>query len=87
MVRSIYQQITYLDPVVDDWAHIKVKTLVLGGELDGQDFPALAKHIADTIPGAELVIIPKVGHVPHIQVPDTFNRELLKFLKSDSGRS
>ena len=52
MVRSIYQQITYLDPVVYDWAHIKVKTLVLGGELDGQDFPELAKHIADTIPGA-----------------------------------
>ncbi len=87
MVRSIYQQITYLDPVVDDWAHIKVKTLVLGGELDGQNFPALAKHIADTIPGAELVIIPKVGHVPHIQVPDTFNRELLKFLESDSSLS
>jgi pimeloyl-ACP methyl ester carboxylesterase len=80
MVRSIYQQITYLDPVVDDWAHIKVKTLVLGGERDGQNFPELAKHIADTIPGAELVIIPNVGHVPHLQVPDIFNRELLKFL-------
>ena len=51
MVRAIYQQITYLDPVVYDWAHIKVKTLVLGGEKDGENFPALAKHIADTIPG------------------------------------
>ena len=83
MVRSIYQQITYLDPVVDDWAHIKVKTLVLGGERDGQNFPALAKHIADTIPGAELVIIPNVGHVPHLQVPEIFNRELLKFLQPE----
>lgn len=83
MVRSIYQQITYLDPVVDDWAHIKVKALVLGGERDGQNFPALAKHIADTIPGAQLVIIPNVGHVPHLQVPDIFNRELLKFLKPE----
>jgi pimeloyl-ACP methyl ester carboxylesterase len=27
------------------------------------------------------VIIPNVGHVPHLQVPETFNRELLKFLK------
>jgi pimeloyl-ACP methyl ester carboxylesterase len=36
--------------------------------------------IADTIPGAELVIIPNVGHVPHLQVPGIFNRELLKFL-------
>src|SRR5579864_9135054 len=46
MVRSIYHQITYLDPVVHDWAHIKVKTLVLGGERDGANFPALARHIA-----------------------------------------
>ena len=81
MVRSIYQQITYLDPVVDDWPKIKVKTLVIGGEKDGQDFPKLAKHIADTIPGAELVIIPNAGHVPHLEVPDAFYKELLKFLR------
>jgi len=85
MVRSIYQQITYLDPVVYDWPHIKAKTLVLGGEQDGENFPALAKHIADTIPGAELVLIPNVGHVPHLQVPEIFYRELLKFLKSDAA--
>ena len=85
MVRSIYQQITYLDPVVDDWAHIKAKTLVLGGEKDGPDFPARAKHIADTIPNGELVLIPGVGHVPHLQSPDIFYRELLKFLKSDAA--
>jgi len=81
MVRSIYQQITYLDPVVYDWAHIKAKTLVLGGELDGQDFPKLAKHIADIIPGAELVIVPKAGHVLHLETPEVFQRELLRFLQ------
>ena len=81
MVRAIYQQMTYLDPVVYDWAHIKAKTLVIGGELDGENFPALAKHIADTVPNAQLVLFPQVGHVPHIEVPDMFLRELLKFLK------
>jgi pimeloyl-ACP methyl ester carboxylesterase len=81
MVRAIYQQITYLDPVVYDWPHIKSKALVLGGALDGQDFPAHAKHVADTIPGAQLVLIPNVGHVPHLEVPEVFNREALKFLK------
>src|SRR5262245_14484454 len=84
MVRSIYQQITYLDPVVDDWAHIKAKALVLGGELDGPSFPAQAKHIAESIPGGELVLLPNVGHVPHIQVPDVCIRELLRFLVSDA---
>jgi pimeloyl-ACP methyl ester carboxylesterase len=82
MVRAIYRQMPYLDPVVYDWAHIQARTLVIGGEQDGENFPALAKHVAQTIPHAELVLIPKVGHVPHIQAPDVFERELLKFLKA-----
>jgi pimeloyl-ACP methyl ester carboxylesterase len=81
MVRSIYQQMLYLDPVVHDWEKIKVKTLVIGGEKDGQDFPRLARHIADTIPGAQLVIIPNAGHVPHLEMPELFYKELLKFVK------
>ena len=81
MVRSIYQQMLYLDPVVYDWAKIKVRTLVIGGEKDGADFPRLAKHVADTIPGAELVILPNLGHVPHVEAPDVFYPPLLKFLK------
>ena len=81
MVQAIYRQITYLDPVVHDWEHIKVKALVMGGEKDGQNFPALAKHIADTISGAQLALFPGLGHVPHIQAPEIFNRELLKFLQ------
>ncbi len=83
MVRAIYQQITYLDPVVYDWPKIRAKTLVLGGDKDGPDFPERAKHIADTIPSAELVLIPNAGHVPHLEVPGIFNRELLKFLQTE----
>ncbi len=81
MVKSIYQQMLYLDPVVYDWAKIKVKTLVIGGEKDGADFPALAKHIADTIPGGELVILPNLGHVPHLEAPALFYPPLLRFLQ------
>jgi pimeloyl-ACP methyl ester carboxylesterase len=85
MVRSIYQQITYLDPVYYDWAKIKARTLVLGGDKDGPNFPALAKHIADTIPNGELVLLPNLGHVPHLEAPDVFYPALLKFLKSDGA--
>ena len=85
MVRTLLQQMVYTDPVVYDWAHIKAKALVIGGEKDGPDFPRLAKHIADTIPGAQLVLVPNAGHVLHFETPDLFNRELLKFLKSDAG--
>jgi pimeloyl-ACP methyl ester carboxylesterase len=83
MVRAIYQQIVYLDPVVYDWPKIKARTLVLGGDKDGENFPALAKHIADTIPGGELVLIPNAGHVPHLEMPELFNKELLRFVKAE----
>ncbi len=85
MVRTLVQQMVYIDPVVYDWAHIKVKTLVLGGDKDGANFPERAKHIADTIPGAELVLIPGIGHVPHFEAPDLFYKALLKFLNTDSA--
>ena len=85
MVRALVGQMPYLDPVVYDWPHIKVKTLVLGGEKDSPDFPARAKHIASTIPGAELVLLPNLGHVPHFEAPDMFHAALLKFLKAEQA--
>jgi pimeloyl-ACP methyl ester carboxylesterase len=84
-VRSLLQQMVYTDPVVYDWPHIKVKALVLGGEKDGANFPERAKHIAATIPGGQAVVIPNAGHVLHMEMPDVFYRELLKFLKSDAA--
>lgn len=83
MVRAIYQQITYLDPVVYDWPHIKAQTLVLCGDLDGPDYPKQVKHLAETIPNGHLFLIPNVGHVPFFQAPDIFYRELMKFLKTN----
>src|SRR5215510_6103868 len=58
MVRAIYQQMPYLDPVVYDWAHIKAPTLVIGGDRDTPDFPERAKHIASTIPNGTLALLP-----------------------------
>src|SRR5207245_3135846 len=34
MVQTIINQVQYLDPVIDDWAHIKAPTLVFGGADD-----------------------------------------------------
>jgi pimeloyl-ACP methyl ester carboxylesterase len=83
MVRALVQQMVYEDPVVYDWAHITVpKALEIGGDKDGANFPTLARHVADTIPGCQLVLIPGVGHVPHFEAPQIFFRELLKFLAS-----
>ncbi len=83
MVRARIGQMLYADPVVYDWPHIKAKTLVIGGAEDGPNFPELAENVADTIPNAELVLIDNVGHIPHLEAPDRFHAELVRFLKSD----
>jgi pimeloyl-ACP methyl ester carboxylesterase len=80
MVRAIYQQMPYLDPVVYDWAHIQAPTLVIGGELDGQDFTERARHIAQTVPNARMVVFPQIGHVAHLEAPEKFLPELIRFL-------
>lgn len=85
MVRALCQQMIYADPVVYDWPNIKAKTLVIGGDTDGPNFPELAKHVADTIPNAELVLFEKVGHNPHLEATDRFWPALITFLKSDAG--
>ena len=56
-----------------------MRTLVIGGEKDGLDCPKLATHIADTIPGAQLFVVPVTGHLLHVEMPEICNRELLKF--------
>src|SRR5579864_5453579 len=80
MVRAIYQQILYLDPVDYDWPKIKMRTLVIGGDKDTADFPERAKHIAETIPHGELILLPNLGHVPHLEAPDVFYPAMMKFL-------
>src|SRR2546422_5562936 len=72
MVRALVQQMAYEDPVVYDWAHIKAKSLEIGGDKDGVGFPELAKHVADTIPNCTLVLLPNIGHVPHFEAPEKF---------------
>lgn len=83
-IRASLRQMIYQEPVVYDWPFIKVKTLVIGGEKDGPNFPALAKRAADTIPSAQLVLIPNVGHNPHMEAPELFFPPTLKFLKAGS---
>ena len=83
MVRALAQAMVYEDPVVYDWQHIKVRTMELGGEKDGANFPEIAKQICTAIKNCELVLLPNLGHVPHFEAPDVFYAALLKFLKSD----
>jgi len=88
MVQSLISQITYLDPVVNDWANIKAPTLAFGGAEDSLAgtaavFQARMKHIADTVPNGNgrLLLLPGLGHVPHLEDPGRTYPPLLAFLK------
>jgi pimeloyl-ACP methyl ester carboxylesterase len=82
MVRALHQQAIYADPVVADWPRIKARTLVIGGEKDGPNFPALAKQVVAALPNGQLYLIPNVGHNPHFERPDLLYPPLIAFLKS-----
>ena len=87
MVQTLINQVQYLDPVVDDWAHIKAPTLVFGGAEDSLPgsaavFKERMAYVAKTIPNgnARLQLLPGLGHVPHMEAPDKTLTPLVAFL-------
>ena len=82
-VRRLGGNLRSMDTVVNDWPHIKTKTLILGGEIDGPEFPDNARRAAEILPNGEVFLIPNVGHNPHEEVPDIVNAELIRFLGTD----
>jgi pimeloyl-ACP methyl ester carboxylesterase len=77
MVQALTLQMIYADPVVYDWAHIQVPTLAFGGADDmlpgtAAAFQERMAHIAKTIPNGNgrLLLLPGLGHVPHLEAPE-----------------
>ncbi len=84
-IRAAQRMILFEDPVVYEWQHIATKALVIGGAEDRlvSDFPAAARNVAEQLQNAELVIYPGVGHSPHLDHPETFHPDLIRFLRSN----
>jgi len=98
LVNAVTYQMIYEQPVVYEFKNINLPTLFVIGKLDrtivGKDlleknvaaahgqYPVLGKRINDQVKNSILMELDGVGHIPHIQVPDVFQREVLRFLRS-----
>ncbi|WP_243302293.1 alpha/beta fold hydrolase [Geothrix oryzisoli] len=87
----------YTQPVVQDLPRITVPTLLVIGQADRTTlgrgalkpevlatlgrYPELGRRAQTAIPGAQLVPIDGVGHIPHLESPERFHQALLAFLK------
>ncbi|MEN6438910.1 MAG: alpha/beta hydrolase [Syntrophobacter sp.] len=96
MASALTYQMIYEQPVCREFANIKSKTLLVIGQADrtvvgkarvkkellplvGQ-YPELGRETAKIIPGAILIEIPGVGHIPHLEAAERFHEALLTFL-------
>ncbi len=93
---ALTYEMIYTQPVVQDFPRVRVPTLLVIGQADrtavGREsvpeevlatmgrYPELGRRTARAIPGAKLVELAGVGHVPHLEAPERFERELLGFL-------
>jgi pimeloyl-ACP methyl ester carboxylesterase len=59
---------------------IRVPTLAIWGEHDPMVPKSLGQQVAAAIPGAELIVLPRAGHVSMWEQPELFNRAVVEFL-------
>lgn len=63
-----------------DIGTIHCPTLVVCGEMDRLTPLRLSHHLADSIPGADLLIVPQAGHMVILEKPEIVSAGLLSFL-------
>jgi 3-oxoadipate enol-lactonase len=66
--------------ITDRLKGIKLPTRVIVGAEDQGTPPAAAEAIHREIAGSDLVVVPGVSHMLHVEEPATFNRHVLEFL-------
>ncbi|WP_395803697.1 alpha/beta fold hydrolase [Archangium minus] len=99
-VSSLTYDMVFTQPVVHEFPDVRVPTLLIIGQRDRTalgrawapesvrdslgDYPALGRKAAAAIPGARLVELPGVGHVPQVEDFDRYLEALLQFLPMQS---
>ena len=71
--------------IVQGLERIGCPTLVMTGEDDPGNTPAMARAMAELIPGARLVVLPGLRHMALAESPPAVNEPLCAFLKGALG--
>lgn len=69
----------------EDWRQIEVPALVIGSLNDRPIFLQTARRAAELMRRAQLVEMDGVGHWPHYEKPEEFNRTSIEFLLEQWG--
>jgi pimeloyl-ACP methyl ester carboxylesterase len=74
------------NPHLAKWLHrVHVPTLIVWGDSDKLIPPEYGPAFKNLIPGARLEIVPRCGHLPHVEKPSEFVALLTRFL-GENGR-
>lgn len=68
------------DGVYDELPGIRAPVLILVGEEDTATPPEKSERMRDALPDAELVVIPRSGHMSSIEAPEAVTRAMEGFL-------
>jgi 3-oxoadipate enol-lactonase len=79
-LQTAHEEPELLWPEMGSLSKLELPTLVIVGNDDHADFHAIAEHLADGIPNADLAIVPGAGHLVGIDQPEELNALLLEFL-------
>jgi pimeloyl-ACP methyl ester carboxylesterase len=93
---ALVYDMVFTQPVVYEFPNLKVPTLLIIGQRDRTalgkagvpkeiaatlgNYPVLGKRTAAAIPGAQLVEIPGVGHLPQVEAFEAYSQALAQFL-------
>jgi pimeloyl-ACP methyl ester carboxylesterase len=97
LASALTYDMIYTQPIAHDLPLVRAPTLLVIGQSDRTvvgrqlvpkeilatlgNWPELGKKAAAAIPGARLVPVPDVGHIPHLEAPEKFNEAVLAFLR------
>jgi pimeloyl-ACP methyl ester carboxylesterase len=79
-LQSAHEEPEVRWPEMPALSTLELPVLVVVGEEDKPDFVKIAEHLAAEIPGAELVTVPRAGHLLGLDRPEALNELLLEFL-------